>query len=162
MIANSSSSQIIFWKNSFCHKICTHFPNLVFCVCLFVGLSVCLCLWKYPASGGQTKFWSKVLEPVLASEDTVLEIFNFNDFNFSVFFEPPKLLSIFQKLHQKALFLSFCTLVRLFVWEPNGWPFCSAEYKKFISWAKLVKLCPHLDLKLIKMKNIFLSKNILS
>ena len=34
-------------------------------------------------------------------------------------------------------------------WEPNGRPFCSAEYKTFICWAKLVKLCPHLDLKFI-------------
>ena len=34
-------------------------------------------------------------------------------------------------------------------WEPNGRPFCSAEYKTFICWAKLVKLCPHLDLTFI-------------
>ena len=40
-------------------------------------------------------------------------------------------------------------------WEPNGRPFCSAEYKTFICWAKLVKLCPHLDLKYIYRKNIY-------
>ena len=57
----------------------THFLNLVFCVCLFVCLSICQGLCKSPAFGGQTKFWSKVLAPVLASDDTILEMFNFND-----------------------------------------------------------------------------------
>ena len=38
-------------------------------------------------------------------------------------------------------------------WEPNGWPFFS-EYKTIICWAKLVKLCPHLNLEFIYKKNI--------
>jgi hypothetical protein len=56
---------------------------------------------KSPASGGQTKFWSKVLVPVLASDDTILEIFDFNNLNFSVFFEATKLLSLGQKSHTR-------------------------------------------------------------
>ena len=95
-------SHIIFSKNSSCHQIFTHFLNLVFCVCLFVCLSVCQCLCKSPASGGHTKFWLKVLAPDLASDDTIIEIFHFNDLNFSLFFEALKLQSLGKKLHQKA------------------------------------------------------------
>ena len=73
-------------------------------VCLFVFPPVPL---QIPASGDQIKFWSKVLAPVLASDYTILEIFNFNDFNFSVFFEALKLLSLGPKLHQKAIFFMF-------------------------------------------------------
>ena len=90
-------SQIIFSKISSCHQICTHSLNLVFCVCLFVCLSVCQCLCKSAAIGGPTKFWSKVLAPVLASDDTILETFYLNNLNFSVFFEAIKLLSLGQK-----------------------------------------------------------------
>ena len=129
--------------NTFSQKMCTHFLNLVFCAWLFVCLSVRQCLCKSPTSGGQTKFRSKVLWPVLVNYDTILEIFNFNDLIFSVFFESLKLLSLGQKIHQKAHLKKkkfFFMLVRLSVraWEPNGWPFCSAEYKTIICWAKLV------------------------
>ena len=71
-----------FLKKQFCHKNFTHFLNLVYCVCLFICSSVSQVLCKYPALGGQTKFWSKVLAPVLASDDTILEMFKFNDLNF--------------------------------------------------------------------------------
>ena len=43
-------------------------------------------------------------------------------------------------------------------WEPNGRAFCSAEYKTFICWAKLVKLCPRLELTFIYRTNIFFQK----
>ena len=47
---------------------------------LFVCLSVCQCNCKFPSFGPQTKFRLKVLAPVLASDDTILEIFHTNDF----------------------------------------------------------------------------------
>ena len=82
--------QGIFEKIVFCHKklvckkkiVCTHCLNLISCACVFVCLLVCQCDWKSPTCGGQTKLWLKVLAPVLASDDTLLEKFNFNDVNF--------------------------------------------------------------------------------
>ena len=71
-------------KNKMLHKLVwkKKFPvkgNLILCVYLFVCLSVCQCHCKTPTSRGQKKFWSKFLAPVLASDETILEIFHFND-----------------------------------------------------------------------------------
>ena len=89
--------QIFFFKKEFLSLNLYTFSEFSF-LCVFVRLFVCLSMpLKSPASGGQTKFWSKVLVPVLASDDTILEIFDFNNLNFSVFFEAIKLLSHGQK-----------------------------------------------------------------
>ena len=43
-------------------------------------------------------------------------------------------------------------------WQTNGRPFCSVKHKTCICWAKLLKLCPHLDLIISYRKNFFLFK----
>ena len=56
--------------------------------------------------------------------------------------------------------LLYCTVLycstekgqRIKAWEPNGQPFLFSKYKTYICWAKLLKRCPHLDLKFIKWK----------
>ena len=88
-------------KKKFSYKKC--FPNLIFCVYLFVWLSVCQCHCKYPSFRHQTKFRLKVLAPVLASDDTILEIFHSNDLIFFPFLLL-KWLSLGQKLHKKKFF----------------------------------------------------------
>ena len=78
------SSSYIKQKKKFSYKKC--FPNLIFCVYLFVWLSVCQCHCKYPSFRHQTKFRLKVLAPVLTSDDTILEIFHSNDLIFFPFY----------------------------------------------------------------------------
>ena len=107
MVPNFFSSQMIFWrKKTIGHKICTHFLNLIFCAWLFVCLSVRQCLCKSPASVGQTKFWSNVLAPVLASDDTILEIFNFHNFNVFCIFWSTKSAVSWSKTTSKSYFFS--------------------------------------------------------
>ena len=54
----------------------------------------------------------------------------------------------------EALYPTVCVCWRL---KAKWLTLLFSEYKTFICWAKLVKLCPHLDLQLIKWKNIVLN-----
>ena len=97
-------------------KVCTQFLNLIVSVCLFFCLSVCHCHCKNPTSGGQKKFWSKVLAPILASDDQILEIFHFNDFHWLSFLCHKTFLQTFLSHYFHCGYCPYCS-------NDYKWPF---------------------------------------